>query len=354
MKRCYLFTIVFVLITVIFTGCSLWTDGAYHTVEDHAQEDYLPNQNNREIGSFNELEQALDYMVVHGVSSDLLYVHDMNAQQLESSMAVAVQNIKRYHAIGAYAVNEIIYEIGNNTGRMAISIEITYHHTRGDILMIQDAANMTETSLLIAQALNGCEAEIVVLVKNYEDTDFIQLVEDYANDNPHSCMETPQVSVGIYPERGIERVVELTFTYQTSRNNLRDFQKKVQAVFDSARLYVSEDAGDWEKSTQLYAFLMERFDYTIETSITPSYSLLHHGVGDSRAFANVYAAICRQAGLDCDVVSGTRQGKALYWNVLKIDGVYYYVDLLYCNEHGKFIARQQHEMSGYVWDYSQT
>lgn len=353
MKRCLLLAVGFVLIVFVFSGCSLWTDGAYHSVEDHVQEDYLPNQNNREIGSFEELEQTLDYMVSHGVSNDLLYVHELNTQQLESFMTVAIQNMRRSNAIAAYAVNEITYEIGNNTGRMAISIEITYHHTRGDILMIQDAANMAETSLLVAQALDSCEASVVILVKNYEDTDFIQLVEDYANNNPQSCMEMPQVSVGIYPERGTERVVELTFTYQTSRNSLRDIQQKVQAVFDSARLYVSDDAGDWEKCAQLYAFLMERFDYTIETSITPSYSLLHHGVGDSRAFANVYAAICRQAGLECDVVSGTRQGQALYWNVLKIGDIYYYIDLLDCNEKGMFIARQQHEMSGYVWDYSQ-
>ena len=44
---------------------------------------------------------------------------------------------------------------------------------------------------------------------------------------------------------------------------------------------------------------MERYDYRIETSITPAYSLLRHGVGDSRAFAVVYAAMCQQAGLEC-------------------------------------------------------
>jgi hypothetical protein len=318
------------------------------------QDDYMPSRNNREISSFEELERALDYMVVHGTASELFYMRNISAQQMEGFANVAIQNIKRTHAIGSYAVDEISYEIGNNAGRMAISIDVSYNRTRGEISMIQDAANMHEAALIIAGALDNCEAGIVMLIAEYETTDFIQLVQDYVNTNPQSCMEMPQVSVSIYPDRGTERVVELRFGYQTSRDSLRNMQEKVQTVFDSARLYVSENAGPWEKYSQLYAFLMERFDYKIEPSITPPYSLLHHGVGDSKAFATVYAAICRQSGLDCDVISGMREGTPLSWNVLKIDDTYYYVDLLLCNQKGKFTAKQQNEMNGYVWDYSQS
>jgi len=353
MKRYILVTMICLLAAGMLAGCDLWTDGAYHSVEPHMQEDYFPNQYGGEISSFEELEQALQYMVERGTANDLFYTRNISAQQIEGFANVAIQNIKRSHAIGAYAVDEITYEIGDNAGRMAISIEISYLHTRGEILMIQDAANMTEASLIIAGALDNCEAGIVMLIQNYENIDFIQLVQDYVNANPQSCMEMPQVGVSIYPDRGTERVVEITFGYQTSRDSLRNMQKNVQTVFDSARLYVSENATQWEKCAQLYAFLMERFDYKIETSITPSYSLLHHGVGDSKAFATVYAAICRQSGLDCEVVSGTKEGQPLYWNVLKMDDTYYYVDLMYCNQRGRFVARQQYEMSGYVWDYSQ-
>ena len=95
---------------------------------------------------------------------------------------------------------------------------------------------------------------------------------------------------------------------------------------------------------------MGRNDYTVATSITPAYSLLRHGVGDSRAFSVVYAAMCQDAGLECQVVSGTRQGEAHFWNMLCIDGVWWHIDLL-----GSPTALQtmsDGEMAGYVWDYS--
>ena len=97
---------------------------------------------------------------------------------------------------------------------------------------------------------------------------------------------------------------------------------------------------------------MERFDYKIETSITPAYSLLRHGVGDSRAFANVYGAMCRSAGLECLTVTGTRNGEPWTWNMICDNGIYYHLDLTRCKEDGSFCERAEGSMTGYVWDYS--
>lgn len=97
---------------------------------------------------------------------------------------------------------------------------------------------------------------------------------------------------------------------------------------------------------------MERFDYKQDTSLTPAYSLLCHGVGDSRAFATVYAAMCRGAGLECTVVTGTRDGVPYTWNIVQDNGQYYHVDLLRCHVTGQFKQTRDWEMNGYVWDYS--
>ena len=191
----------------------------------------------------------------------------------------------------------------------------------------------------------------MLLVGQYEDTDFSQFVQDYAREHPETIMEVPQVTQALYGT-GESRVVELIFSYQTSRDSLRRMQTQVKPVFESAVLYVSGDGDDYQKFSQLYAFLMERFDYKLETSITPTYSLLRHGIGDSRAFAQVYAAMCRDAGLTCITVTGTRDGEPWTWNIILDGEEYYHVDLLRCSERGKYRELTDEEMEGYVWDYS--
>ena len=97
---------------------------------------------------------------------------------------------------------------------------------------------------------------------------------------------------------------------------------------------------------------MERNEYEISTSITPAYSLLRHGVGDSKAFATVYAAMCRAADLDCLVVSGTRDGEPWTWNMICQDDVFYHIDLVRSNHEGELVLNYEKDMEGYVWDYS--
>ena len=203
----------------------------------------------------------------------------------------------------------------------------------------------------MSEALKGYEPSIVILVEKYEKRDFSQFVKDYVESNPQAVMEIPQVTQNSFGT-GKDRLVELIFTYQTSRDALRRMQTEVKPVFDAASLYVSGEGEDFQKFSQLYGFLMERFEYKFETSITPAYSLLRHGVGDSRAFATVYAAMCRSAGLECMTVTGTRSGEPWTWNIVLDNGGYYHVDLLRSNASGQFREYTDADLGNYVWDYS--
>ena len=249
-------------------------------------------------------------------------------------------------------MDTITWEIGTSAGEPVLGLQITYLHDRAEIRNIKTAADCMAAEKAVRKALVDCQPGIVLQILDYVATDFTQIVEDYALIHPETVMELPQVTENVYPESGKTRVVELKFTYQTSRDSLKTMQSQVAPVFSSAVLYVSGDGSVSEKYGQLYSFLMERYKYTYETSITPSYSLLRHGVGDSRAFAMVYSAMCCMAGMECMIVSGTRDGVSHYWNIICCDGVYYHVDLLRCSEEGGFLARTDEEMSGYVWDYS--
>ena len=81
--------------------------------------------------------------------------------------------------------------------------------------------------------------------------------------------------------------------------------------------------------------------------------VLLHGVGDAKAFAGVYAAMCRDAGLDCYVVAGMKGGKLWYWNIVNIDGNHYHVDMLRSKTEGALRLLTDNIINeGYVWDFS--
>lgn len=336
----------------MLSGCMGWMDGSYSSVTPHTDRRPQPGDYDTEVTNYTELRDALVDMVEAGRETVLLYISDIEEKTVREFMTRAMRYITVSHPIGAYAVEDVTYELGTSGGQSALAVTMQYNKNRTQIRDIHQADTIEAAKELVCEALDACDSQVVMRVTKFQVTDFVQLVEDYANAYPDMVMEIPQLTVSMYPQTGTDRVVEILFTYQNSRDALRAMQGDVGPLFYAAELYLTGNNSDHERYTQLYTFLMERHDYRVETSITPAYSLLIHGVGDSKAFATVFSAMCRQVGLECMVVSGTHNGAPLFWNLIYDGGVYYHVDLLRCNTEGAFRCRTDAQMEGYVWDYS--
>ena len=343
--------ILMLCITLLLSGCN-WLDGEYHSVKPHASDGNKLSDDVVTVSDYIELRDALLEMVTTGRQQSTFYVSGFELDNVDQYMTAAIMHVKLNSAIGAYALDEITYESGNSGGNPAIAVEASYIHGRQEILRIKTVSDTDSAKSFLTTALRNCDTSLVVKVKDYEKMDVEALVQEYAAQNPHLCMEIPQVAAATYPEQGSERVLEVFFTYQNSRETLKMMQDMVLPIFQAAEAYVRDSESEDLKYEQLYAFLMERFDYKIETSITPVYSLLRYGVGDSKAIAMVYNLMCQNADLSCKVVGGTKDGEAYYWNLIHYGDTDYHVDLLECSVTGEFAVMVPEEMSGYVWDYS--
>lgn len=341
------------LLALLLSGCAGYGSGYYSSVQRHPAENAAEELGTIAVSNYSNLLTTLGALVEDGVESATLTLRDYDPRDVENDLARAGQAILRDNPIAAYAAEDIAFEQGTSGGVAAAVVRITYNHDRGEIRRIVHVDTMDAAMDAVCRALDACEAGKVLLVEQYREVDIAQRIQNYAGEHPEKIIEIPEVAVSSYPDSGTARVIELKFNYQTSRESLRTMQLRVQSVFASARLYVSGDAEEHEMFSQLCAFLMNRFStYRLETSITAPYSLLCHGVGDSRAFAEAYAAMCRQVGLDCQVVSGTRDGAPWFWNIVCDEGSYCHVDLLYAGFDGGYWERADAEMAGYVWDYA--
>jgi len=337
---------------LLLSGCSFTLlDGEYVYTQPHIRDDVLADEGGVYATDYNELYNALSAMVEAGKDKGIIFVSDYQNSDVASDARKAVQMLRQGHPITAYAVADITAELGTTGGEAALAVQINYLLDSAQIRQIREVSNIQLATEWIKSALSACEVGVVLLVHNYAAVDFVQIVEDYAMEHPEYVIEQPRVTVNIYPDSGRDRVVEVNFSYQNSRDTLREMQGKVQTMFTSASLYVSADKQQYDKFYHLYTFVSERFDFRIEHSITPAYSLLVHGVGDHRAFATVYAAMCAREKLECYVVNGSRGGEAYTWNIVCIDGVYYHVDLLRSSVAGEFSLMFDEQMREYVWDY---
>lgn len=332
---------------LLLTGCS-WMDGSYVSVTPHQVGLGQTGEGTvHAVRNYAELRGALIGMIDSGAERALFSLAEYPREEVPEDLQRAVAYAREIYPVGAYAVESIDYNFGTGLGASALSVDITYRRSRAQIESIRTVRWTSGAKKEVEDALDQIADSLVLQIAGYQETDFGAIIIDYAQRNPDRVMEVPGVSVRIFPDRGETRVVELSFHYRTDRSELRSMREQVEPVFSSAALYVTGTAGEQTKFSQLHAFLMERMDYTIESTITPAYSLLCQGVGDSRAFAQIYAAMCSRIGLEARVVSGKRGGELRWWNLVRIDGRWYHLDLL---ADQQFVLLTDGQMGEYEWD----
>ncbi len=335
---------------ILLSGCASWMEGSYHSVKPHEEQNDQGESGDVAVSSYSGLYRALENMVHDGKETGLISVANYNQLVVARDMRIAVQETMELDPIGAYAVEDIQFELGTNAGQPAISVEIRYLHDRATIKNIRTVSSMGQAQNLLAEALYNCDPGVVLHVTQYEERDLAQWVDDYAQQNPDKVMELPQVTVNYYPETGSKRVLDVRFTYQNSREVLRNMRSQVETAFAEAYMLTKHLEAPEQGYEVLYGWLMERFpEYKTETALNPAYMLLVHGVGNHSAFATVYAALCRRAGLTCTVVTGTRGGQPWRWNTVEIGEASYHLDLLASRDAGQMLLNTDEQMTGYVW-----
>ena len=211
-------TAVLLALCLMLSGCS-WLDGSYVSVTPHQEQTSGGQSGAVSAANYLQLRTVLQDMVDSSTENAVINVAEYDQEQVAKGMQTAVNYLSSLYPLGAYAVDRIDYDIGVSGGKPAVSVSISYIHGRSEIRKIKTVPDMTEAEKAIAEALDACNESVVLLVRHYEREDLVQMVEDFAEQNPDIVMETPQVAEGLYPDAGTSRIVELKFTYQTSRDS---------------------------------------------------------------------------------------------------------------------------------------
>ena len=337
---------------LLLCGCNNFLDGSYASVTPHTAQQVQTSQGMVNVSTFQECIKFLTDMTENGRENAIFALDPTNAADILENMDAAIVYVSKSTPIGAFTVDEISYEVGSTAGMQVVGITVSYNANQLAIKTMRSVKDSEDALLMIEEALTQCKDRLVIYLDAYTYLDFDKYIREFVINRPDVVMETPQVDIRFYPEIGDARVMDVRFSYQNQLESLRQMQNYVQPVFAAAELNVRGEDVESTKLSMLYSFLMERNDYRLGTSNTPAYSLLRHGVGNSVAFARVYAAMCRKAGLECYVVSGTRNGEPWTWNIIRDGDLYYHLDLLRADELGGFYRWTDAEMEGYIWDYS--
>ncbi len=199
--------VLILAVSLLISGCS-WMDGSYVHVTRHQDQGSELQIEALTVSNYSELQQVIMQMVESGTAKGVIFLSEYAQTMAEDGMSMICDRLTSSDPLGSYAVERLEYEIGTNSGKPAIAVDITYRRTPMEIQQVQRVGDIDQATRAIAEALSQVDTGIVLLISRYKDVDFAQLVYDYAQNHPEIVMEIPQVTTAVYGS-GESRVVDL-------------------------------------------------------------------------------------------------------------------------------------------------
>ena len=149
---------------------------------------------------------------------------------------------------------------------------------------------------------------------------------------------------------GKPSAVSFTVEYAYTPEEVADHQARMQPVIDEYLERLAACESDYEKTEVLFRMLLREVDYDMNAENNQNILSVFLGkktVCQGYACATQY--LLHQAGIPCVIVSGTAQGQPHAWNMVQLDGDYYYLDVTWGN--ADFRGENEHVGSGINYGY---
>ena len=98
---------------------------------------------------------------------------------------------------------------------------------------------------------------------------------------------------------------------------------RVKEIVAECRANVS---GEYETALWLHDWIVTHAYYDYSFSFRDADGILFHGKGVCDSYSKLYDRLLKEAGFECQRVSGTANGGSHAWNIVKIDGEWCHVD----------------------------
>lgn len=153
-----------------------------------------------------------------------------------------------------------------------------------------------------------------------------------------------------YSSAGEVLGIEFLPNYMLAKDERDKVQQQIDGVVAQWLAGVSASDSDYQKSKYIFETLIAQVDYDSHSQENQNIiSVFLHQKTVCQGYANAVSYLCEQLELPCIIVTGTADGQPHAWNVVLLDGEYYFLDVTWGNS--RYLATEHREEKSVNYGY---
>lgn len=322
------------------SGCAAMLERSYTSVQPYTQSVTGQHSGSAlEAQTYQQLVSAVLYLVTQHSSEGIIRLYNY-ADDVENDLTRACLEVVQKDPLGAFAVDYIKHDVKRVVSFYEAQVSIAYLRSAEEMDQITAVTGSSAIKGELRETLSRFETKQLLQVSYYDDQNdhLLTLLRQAYYDTPAAAFGMPKAEITLYPDSGIQRIVEIDLTYPLDQETLLARQETLDESLAALPQPLPTDP------QELYQLLLSRAKADPAGGNT-AYSALVDGAADAEGLALAYQLLCGQAGLTCTVVQG--EDAARFWNIVSTPSGSRHVDCF----AGLFglTDQQLREMGGYLW-----
>lgn len=339
------------LLCLSAAGCSGFLDGEY--VSSVKYEDELPvlTGDALVVGSYYSLRNALLAMVDAHQAEGTLRFTGYEGEVSEDLPRVCAE-LKNENALCAYAVDYISYDLSLIVSYYEARVYINYLHTEQELAALKNIGTVANAQQLIFSAMQEEKTSLLfsAVGTTLTEAEVLDMAEQFYHNEPMQCLSLPHVSLSAYPRSGFSHIYELTIEYDGEAETRAEKRTELRRAA-AALITQVEGESKTEQAESAARLLAQRCDWIHGSGdAINAYGALVNGRAESDGFALAYKALCNMLELDCLVVHGRMDNAPHSWNLVRLGGQYYHVDVSQASAESPVLLPVSLMRQNYWWD----
>ncbi len=340
--------------SLLLTGCSSMLSRSYSSVTPHSATPTVESdQLTIRVENYQDLVDALLYFVNQGRETGTIRLYNY-PYDVEKDLASACTEVALEEPMGAYALENIRYDVTPIVSCYEAMVEMSYRRTPDQINSVIPATGATAIRGELGLALSSFQKESVLRISYFDVEDGEQYLRELLWDaylsSPETALDFPKATISFYPENGRHRIAEILLSYAQDDQELQRQKAQLAQLAGQLSAPLAGTSGD-EALLAVRKAILDATSYAPDGGQTAYHALAEHKAS-SLGLSLTMALLCQELDLSCQLVEGTKEGNLHYWTILSTQDGYRHLDLSQSVAPGEIPFRSDRYMAehGYLWD----
>ena len=308
-----------------------------------------------DIRSYAQLESAITAMVNGAEAGGKLRFSNYSGP-VADDMAVVCNEIKTQTPMGAYAVEELTYDLSRIVSYYTAEVFISYKRSASEIRNVVTVNGISALKNHLSEKVAAHDRhEVLRVYSSAVNDEYIRgLIHQACLDAPLICEGEPEVKVTAYPGEGVNRIYDIELSYAADGSAFARRRAEAEDILSVVCAPLMGRAAG-ETALSCAAWLVGNCTADGGSEDT-AYAALLDGRAGSLGFAMAYKAMCDMLELECLIVEGslgTLGAQTHFWNIVNIGGDYYHIDISRIRDtawEDAFLLSDDMAWGTYMWD----